>query len=97
MAVKICVRHVWRCAFISINMYMCFCVGLKFKKKKITSTNKQTHKPFFQGRNVLRTTVLVDPEGKVLKVYANIPETEVTTNPKEALQFMTSLMQEQEA
>ena len=38
----------------------------------------------------MRTTVLIDPEGKLLKVWADIPENQVEQNPVEALQFMKS-------
>jgi hypothetical protein len=41
-----------------------------------------------QGRNVMRTTVLVDPKGKVVKMWQDIPESEVEANPLECLNFM---------
>lgn len=45
-----------------------------------------------QGRSVLRTTVLVDPEGKILNVFADIPESQVDQNPVEALEFMKTTL-----
>ncbi len=39
--------------------------------------------------------MLIDPEGKVCKVWAGIPESEVETNPMEALKFTQQLFQQQ--
>lgn len=39
-----------------------------------------------------RTTVMIDPEGKVCKVWADIPESKVEANPMEALQFTQQLL-----
>lgn len=55
--------------------------------------NTQYPTPDRQGRNVARTTVMIDPEGKVLKVWADIPESQVESNPMEALQFTQQLLQ----
>lgn len=41
---------------------------------------------------MIRTTVLIDPEGKILNVFADIPEAEVDQNPAEALKFMKSML-----
>ena len=41
---------------------------------------------------MLRTTVLIDPEGKILNVFADIPESQVDQNPVEALEFMKSTL-----
>lgn len=46
-----------------------------------------------QGRNVARTTVMIGPDGKVLKVWADIPESQVESNPMEALQFTQQMLQ----
>ena len=40
----------------------------------------------------MRTTVLVGPDRKILKVDDDIPEDQVETNPVEALEFLTSKM-----
>lgn len=70
--------------------------GLPFQL--LSDPKKEVARKFhnLRGRNVLRTTVMIDPEGKVLKVWADIPENKVEANPMEALQFTQQLM-EQEA
>jgi TusA-related sulfurtransferase len=39
---------------------------------------------------------MIGPEGKVVKVWADIPETKVEANPKEALQFTQQMLQQQQ-
>lgn len=46
-----------------------------------------------QGRNVARTTVMIDPEGKVMKVWADIPENKVEANPFEALECAKQMLE----
>ncbi len=68
----------------------------KFKEKAklpfmlLSDNKKEVARAYhnLRGRSVARTTVLVDPQGNILNVMADIPEGEVEQNPTEALEFM---------
>ena len=57
----------------------------KFKEKAglpfqlLSDPKKEVARKFhnLRGRNVLRTTAMIDPQGKILKVWADIPENQV--------------------
>ena len=36
--------------------------------------------------------MLIDPEGKILNMFADIPESQIDQNPVEALEFMKSTL-----
>lgn len=72
----------------------------KFKEKAklnfplLSDSKKEVAKTFrcIRGRNVTRCTVLLDPMGAILKIWKDIPEEQVETNPGEALEWLKGHM-----